>query len=150
MFQLMMAIMAIALSGVLAAATIYYGGPLFTGSATSGVAVALINGGEQIAAAQTFFNLNHASNARSVTDLGLHGSPFARRYVTAGWALTPTGSNAYVALNAKLAPKICDAVEDAGGVYDKTDTVVTDETVAAAFADEQFGCIGNYFVYSLM
>ena len=66
MFQLIVAVISIALVAVLAIASTYYGGTAFTQSQQKAQITALVNAGEQIAGANALYVTDWGQNALTV------------------------------------------------------------------------------------
>lgn len=104
MFQLIVAVISIALIAALAIASIFYGGDAFTKSSTKAQVTTLINQGQQIAGAAALFQTDHGTAATSIEDLDGTNFPLEAKYladvpngtkVTTG-AWTISGSNAVI------------------------------------------------------
>lgn len=100
MFQLIVAVISIALVAALAIASIYYGGAAFSNSSLRANVTTLVNGGQQISGAVTLYKTDFGgSNPRvtaaqgenaAVNDLTpnyLASMPGVAPFVTGGWSL---------------------------------------------------------------
>lgn len=104
MFQLIVAVISIALVAALALASIYYGGSAFNQGQLKAQVTTLINQAQQIVGANTLYKTdNGGSNAASVAALVptyLAVAPSAPSKITSGaWAIDTTAKTVYVPLN---------------------------------------------------
>lgn len=152
MFQLIVAIISIALIAALAAASIFYGGSAFTDSSLKANVTTLVNGGQQISGAQAIYKTDNAgAPALLLSDLTLDGeylaaAPTPANIASGPWSLSTDGTHAVINLTAGAgADKVCELVstqnngataagpaadaEVTGGTY----ACDTDGTTAASF-----------------
>lgn len=112
MFQLIVAVISIALVAALAIASIFYGGDAFTRSSERANVTALVNQAQQIAGAATLYKTDNAIDAPNVAALVsgeyLATVPSAPKLADEGdgWFLTP-GVDVRIELNTG-ATSICD------------------------------------------
>nr|WP_250808034.1 hypothetical protein [Neorhizobium tomejilense] len=140
MFQLIVAVIAIALVIALTLASIFYGGEAFTRSSLKANVAALVNQAQQISGAHTLYKTDFSANAPSVDELEAQGYlaeiPSAPRIVAvdgvtgdkAEWELefnTGVGSKDYVHIalptDAASFDPIAQAVSDNGAGQAVTD-----------------------------
>lgn len=148
MFQLIVAVISIALVAILAIASIYYGGAAFLSSSTKASVTTLVNGGQQIAGANALYKTNNSGNdVTDLTDLTpptgdyLNQLPALSGAATGAWAMDTitagTDVRAVVKVNAsddagKIA--ICNEAAKQAGQAAVT-ALPTDTTLSG-----QFGC----------
>jgi hypothetical protein len=129
MFQLIVAVIAIALVIALTLASIFYGGEAFTRSSLKANVAAMVNQAQQISAAHTLYKTDKAVSptnglAGLVPDY-LADEPVAPKIVeqvndaSVSWTLDTVNKIAYIELGAD-AQETCDAVAD-NGVGECTD-----------------------------
>lgn len=141
MFQLIVAVISIALVAVLAIASIYYGGTAFNQSQLKGQVTALVNAGQQVAGAQALFATDTGSKSADLSTLLYAGkylaSTPAKPAAAAAGAWATDGVTASIAIDLTGAPlaKFCEEVsKQAGG------TTTVDATLPIT---QQFGCVGD-------
>jgi hypothetical protein len=137
MFQLIVAVISIALVAALAIASIFYGGDAFTKSSEKAVVTTLINQGQQIAGAAALYKTDHGVAVAS-TDEVVDGS---HELVTEGYlAAAPAGAKVTTGnwyINADDARIEFDSAADVSSVCDE---------VARQGAG---GCDSGYFYFDL-
>jgi hypothetical protein len=148
-FQLIIAIIAIALVAVLAVASLYYGGTAFsTGSARAAASTA-VSQAQQISAADVLYqNDNAGKYAASVTDLVsgtyLQSEPKLPNNIGgAAWSLDPTSGMVFTTI---ANSEVCLQINKQNG----TDTTPTAASLdgagllaAMATASNQYGCFAD-------
>lgn len=178
MFNLIVAVISIALIAAMAAASIFYGGASFSSSTAKAQASTLVNNGQQISGGQQLYMIDNSGNRNSVNDMGAANGLVTLKYLQAvptppsgvtvapGWRVAATGEVAYIGLdtaitgqNVSAATTICTEVIAQGGGATQTSALT-----AASLTDDllvtgaQFGCVssgGNlnagsaWFVYRL-
>lgn len=124
MFQLIVAVISIALVAALAIASIYYGGSAFSKSSLRANVVTLVNGGQQIAGAQALYRTDFGADAGSMSQLTtpVNGvtylasvpgiSPIAS---AAGWSVLSNGDFAVIQLSAADTTEVCAEVARQAG-----------------------------------
>lgn len=144
MFQLIVAVISIALVAVLAIASIYYGGTAFNQSQMKGQVTALVNAGQQIAGAQALYSNDTGAKTAAIGDLTAAGkylssAPAKPSNATGGvWATD--GSVASITLDAGAGLTFCNEVQkQAGGTALADEAALTART--ALPADQQFSCV---------
>lgn len=152
MFQLIVAVISIALIAALALASIPYLGDAFNQGSLKGNVTTLINGGQQISGAQALYKTEHAGVTAkiledSVADAGdglvgagdyLTAVPGISGAATGEWGLNATGRLASVAVLASNVIEICaEADRQAGNDPISTPTATS---WAGAAPVSQFGC----------
>jgi hypothetical protein len=161
MFNLIVAVISIALIAAMAAASIFYGGAAFSQSTAQANASTLINNGQQISGAQQLYAIdNSGSKTTDITDLTgggyLQALPTAPSGVITGsaaWALdSDDGSIALISLNVSAgnnnkspAQEVCEEIATQGGASGiNAGTSVADTAISSADLDGatvQFGCL---------
>lgn len=146
MFSLIITIIAIALVAALAVASIYYGGDAMTKGTAKAAASTVINGAQQISAANTLYRTdNSGANAADVTTL------VSNNYLAAAPAL-PKGVNGSFALDTGSVllddfgnEEVCNKINETVGV--STAPTITPTNAGAPTAAElaaavtsQYGC----------
>jgi hypothetical protein len=173
MFNLIVAVISIALIAAMAGASLFYGGAAFTESTAAAKATTLVNSGAQIAGAQQLHMIDNSGTragatattvaASTLVPAYLQAAPTAPRDVAATnaeWRLEDGGKVAAIELDPAAASQVCvDAAEQGGIAYDGASTVSTAAAATIALADmttSQFGCIENsettpklFFVFAL-
>jgi len=154
MFQLIAAVISIALVAVLAIASTYYGGSAFTQAQQKAQITSLINTAEQIAGAYALYTTDWGLARLNVTTLvtGVSGNTYLASYpatdtaaVTGQWQTTSSYRNAIIPLaytGAQLT-KFCQAIAVQAGAK-----AFTSPGFVAALYDDlpsgvQFGCVGD-------
>jgi hypothetical protein len=151
MFQLIVAVISIALVAALAIASIYYGGEAFQKSSLKANVTTLVNGGQQIAGGQALYKTDHSGiSATDLDDLILDAD--GNQYLTAApgvsgaaagdWSLNTDGSVAVVAVNTAGTLEICnEAAKQAGEAeYAADQAALTALPATATEPTGQFGC----------
>ena len=146
MFQLIVAVISIALVAALAIASIYYGGEAFQKSSLKANVTTLVNGGQQIAGAQALYKTDHSgipSTAISTLVLDADGN----QYLTAApgvsgaaagdWTLNADGSIAVVDVNTAGTLEICNEAAKQAGEAVFADLAALDTVLSPV---GQFGC----------
>ena len=160
MFQLIVTIISIALIVALALASIFYGGTAFTNSAAKTAEAALVNGGQQIAAAEVLYqndNAGASSSSSSFADLApvyLQATPSLPTGVTGAWAQTTAHDFADVKIdvagNIATNATCVRVLHDNGGV---SGTSTGAGAVVSGLGAAQFGCVadstGVFFAYKI-
>jgi type II secretory pathway pseudopilin PulG len=150
MFQLIVSVIAIALFAVLAAASIYYGGPAFSNASAKGNVAALINAGQQIAGANALYKVDATTSAATISDLVsnyLSAIPTPPPFASGTWALDTTSTVAYIGPSANAKAQVCTEVGNQGGASAATQT--GSAPAAGDLPANQFGCVGDFFAYKL-
>jgi hypothetical protein len=162
MFNLIVAVISIALIAAMAAASIFYGGEAFSNSTAKAQASTLVNNGQQVSGAQQLHMIANSGNretviANLVTEEYLQALPTPpASAVLAGtnWALQSDGELGVIPLIEANHAAVCEAVVEQGGA-DVNDVLLDLTALVAADLGEnkQFGCIsddtGTSFVYKL-
>ncbi len=155
MFQLIVAVISIALVAILAIASIYYGGSAFQRSGMKAQVDALVNAGQQISGAQSLYLTDYgvpASDVPSLEATGANGTYLSAApaipAVSNGQAWSLVGasstSNGFAVLPFTVTDttQVCAAVATQGGdsktpqfyCSDTSGVAATDVTKAGAFA----------------
>lgn len=166
MFQIIVAVIAIALAAALAAASIFYGGSAFMSSTAKAQTTTMVNGAQQIAGAQALYRTDNAGawatdiNVDLVQGDYLQAVPTPPQIATGSWALSSDGMVSYIQINDANAGEICPEVANQNGgtashVVGSAWGTVGDEIEVPATA--QFVCVtddadpaeatGTYFAY---
>lgn len=153
MFNLIVAVISIALIAAMAAASIFYGGSAFGEGTAKAQASTLINNGQQISGGQQLYmidNSGNRANAISVLTGGgyLQAVPSAPATVIAAaavWQIDEVGRFAYIALDDdntgqqnSPAHTVCAEIEAQGGA-----TSAVSETLVDADTDTQYDNLGT-------
>lgn len=129
MFQLIVAVIAIALVIALTLASIFYGGEAFTRSSLKANVAAMVNQAQQISGAHTLYKTDFSKNAIDIDDLVaskyLAEKPVAPKIAKtvngapAEWSYEPANGGVYLTLGGTVS-ETCDAVAQngAGACYD--------------------------------
>ena len=168
MFNLIVSVIAIALSAALAAASIYYGGSAFTNSTAKANVTTLVNQGQQIAGAGALYKVDNAGTPpASLADLTqpddlatgtvnyLQASPVAPTFAQGAWETN--GSVAYVQIKASAVTNLCAEVEKQNGSLVQNSSQpwsIVDAKTRLDSASAQFSCQGSdpvasYFVFKM-
>lgn len=116
MFNLIVAVISIALIAAMAAASIFYGGSAFGSGTAQAQASTLINNGQQIGGAQQLYMIDNSGNRNATNDMTAANGLVAEDYLQAvptppanstgadatdigTWLVSADGTFAYVALN---------------------------------------------------
>jgi hypothetical protein len=168
MFNLIVAVISIALIAAMAAASIFYGGEAFSNSTAKAQASTLVNNGQQISGAQQLYMIDNSGNREDTIGDFVSGgylqalpTPPASA-VDAGdlWALNAAGDLGFIDLNDTNAPAVCEAIAEQGGANDigggglTAAATPTAAELSAVDANVQFGCLDTaggdvVFVYKL-
>lgn len=147
MFNLIVAIISISLIASMAAASIFYGGGVFSTSGAKADTNALVSQGQQIQGAQQLHMVSNSGVAETalsglVSEGYLKAEPAAPARIVepldgANWKIESADGRLYarVALAADQSPSLCKRVAEAGGLA----SVATAEDLMSSSA--QFGCI---------
>lgn len=164
MFNLIVAVISIALIAAMAAASIFYGGSAFGSGTAQAQASTLINNGQQISGAQQLYMIDNSGNrANAISVLNgtyLQALPTAPgAVVTADWEINSTGEYGFIALDDdndgqqnSPANTVCAELVAQGAVANVTGSTAVDgagiiagDTAAAAIdtalGEDQFGCV---------
>ena len=150
MFQLIVAVISIALVAALAIASIFYGGDAFNQGSLKANVTTLVNGGQQISGAQALYKTEHAGvSAKHLEEDATATPPVTADEVLVGeylnavpgisgaatgeWNLTTDGKIAHVPVLASNVDEICTEADRQAG-----NPVVTTWAETAPVA--QFGC----------
>jgi type II secretory pathway pseudopilin PulG len=145
MFQLIVAVISIALVAALAIASIFYGGEAFTKSSEKANVTALINQAQQISGAYQLYKTDFGNGASDVdalvTGKYLAAAPNPSKIATGVWEIDAATGRVTVDLTAASAPTLttgacAEVIRQAGGTVDATTGVGT------ALANAQFSCEG--------
>lgn len=145
MFQIIVAVIAIALAAALAAASIFYGGSAFLSSTAKAQTTTLINSAQQISGAQALYRTDNAgASANDIQDLVsnnyLQAVPTAPAVASDGtWTLTDDGSISYIEINSDNISEICAEVEKQNGGTDLGS--FTDAPALTDLTGTQFRCL---------
>lgn len=162
MFNLIVAVISIALIAAMAAASIFYGGTAFGSGTAQAQASTLINNGQQISGAQQLYMIDNSGNRNSVNDMTAANGLVTEGYLqavptapanstgsdatdTGTWLISANGEFAYIPLNtanggANTSPAatVCAEVISQVSATDNV-TIASDmATVAAATAAGTF------------
>lgn len=157
MFNLIVSVIAIALSAALAAASIYYGGTAFTNSTAKANVTTLVNQGQQIAGAGALYKVDNAGTApSSLADLTqpdnaaagvvnyLQAAPVAPVFAQGAWETN--GSVAYVQIKPTAVANLCLEVEKQNGSLVQNSSQpwsIADAAGRLNSASAQFACQGS-------
>lgn len=166
MFQLIVAVISIALIAALAGASIFYGGSAFSGSTAKANVSALINQGQQIGGAMALYRTdNGGANAGTIQALidgaYLQSAPAVPAVADTGaaWTLTTDGAFAYVKLAPDAAANTCaEVTAQNGGVAAEAEADLDDPALMEIGDSVPFNCLGDpeaepvedvYFAYRM-
>ncbi len=151
MFQLLVSVIAIALTSGLALASLHYGGSILSGATVKASVAALVNDGQQIGNAVVLAGLDDPF--QPITIDRIPSIPIPPRVAAAGarWQLDPAGI-AYIRLDPAASEKVCNEVQGQGGLDDSVSWADAPSAAAALkAAGTIFGCVGNgtdhYFAF---
>lgn len=156
MFQLIVAVISIALVAALAIASLYYGGQAFQKSSLKANVTTLVNGGQQVAGAQALYRTEHSGlSTTAINDLVtgeyLSALPSVPGIATGDWSIDASGDLAVVTVGGTDADKVAvcnEAAAQAGEADYAADvaalTALTDQTAPAG----QFGCMKTGSAYA--
>jgi hypothetical protein len=150
MFNLIVAVISIALIAAMAAASIFYGGEAFSNSTAKAQASTLVNNGQQISGAQQLYMIDN-SGVRA-TDIAtftadpfyLQALPTPPASVVADnevWALADSGAIAFIDLVDANAAAVCDSIEESGGLSSAVTANASTPLASELTGDAQFGCL---------
>lgn len=154
MFQLIISIVAVALTSTLAIASLHYGGSILSGAMVKTNVATLLNDGQQLSNAVVLDSLDNPYQPASIDRIP--SIPIPPRVAAAGatWQIDPAGL-AFIRLSQDAAPKVCAEVQSLGGVDEPSGWIDAAAAVSALkTAGRMFGCVGNaadasYFTYRL-
>jgi hypothetical protein len=168
MFNLIVAVISIALIAAMAAASIFYGGSAFGSGTAQAQASTLVNNGQQISGAQQLYMIDNSGNRNSVNDMtgtapdGLQTDGYLQAVPTppanstganatdlGTWLVSDDGTYAFIDLNtapagANISPAetVCSEVVDQGGQVVDSITLLTDGSSPNPLTgSSQFGCV---------
>lgn len=153
MFQLIVTVIAIALTSALALASFHYGGSILSGATVTTNVATLLNDAQQISNAVMLDQLDNPYQQISLDRIP--SIPIPPRVADDGatWQVDPIGI-AYIRLSQNASSKVCAQVQKMGGFKDQfgwNDASSAASTLRAA--GKVFGCVGNdgqaYFAYRL-
>ena len=127
MFQLIVAVIAIALVIALTLASIYYGGEAFTRSSLKANVAAMVNQAQQISGAHTLYKVDNAQDAGAIADLEgdyISSIPTAPEAIAnAAWTLNAVDDTVDVALTGDAAgnTEVCVEVAKSAGSCNATE-----------------------------
>lgn len=155
MFQLIVAVISIALIAALAIASIFYGGDAFTKSSEKANVTTLINQAQQIAGAAALYKTENGTavvtgaSATPITDLVSGGflaqTPTAGKVADGAWTIAAAGDGklyAVVPFKANAATELCRADDTATADVDETGEVLKQNGLCAV-ADNTAGTVSN-------
>ncbi len=158
MFQLIVAVISIALVAALAIASIYYGGSAFNKGSLRANVTTLVNAGQQISGAQALYKTDFGGAGSSIAGLVptyLSAAPSYSVIATnAGWNIVTvgTGAAAYdvaripLASDATARATVCDEVRKQAGSNGSPQFFCADTTGTALTTD---GVAGTEFNFKL-
>lgn len=153
MFNLIVSVVSIALTSILAVASLSYGGSILSASAVKANVAGLVNAGQQIGSAAVLASLDDPYSPLTLDRIP--NVPLPSRVAAAGatWQIDPAGL-AYIRLSRDASQKVCAEVQQMGGA--DVSLVWADPSSgvqALRAAGKPFGCVGNqgetYFSYRL-
>lgn len=159
MFNLIVAVISIALIAAMAAASIFYGGEAFSSSTAKAQASTLVNNGQQISGAQQLHQIANSGNREFVvTNLvaedylqALPTPPASAVEAGTLWTLQADGAIGVIAMSETNHTAVCDAIVEQGGA---DVTGIADLALLTADdlgVNKQFGCVtdgtNTSFVY---
>lgn len=162
MFNLIVAVISIALIAAMAAASIFYGGSAFGSGTAQAQASTLVNNGQQISGAQQLYMIDNSGNRADAISVltptylqAIPTPPEAVIETSAVWAVSDDGTFAFIRLDTdsegqqkSAAETVCEEVVAQGGA----DNVLLSSTLSGAstFGDggldlgnNQFACVIN-------
>jgi hypothetical protein len=159
MFNLIVAVISIALIAAMAAASIFYGGSAFSSGTAQAQATTLINNGQQIGGAQQLYMIDNSGNraeALSTLTSGayLQAAPtppsVAGGFVAPEWAINDDGKIATIAFtnpggNNSVSATICKELFNQGGATGTVPEtgIKAGAPTAALLGTDQFGCFSD-------
>lgn len=147
MFNLIVAVISIALIAAMAAASIFYGGAAFSSGTAQAQATTLINNGQQIGGAQQLHMIDNSGNRASVVatlQSGLYlqavpTPPSVAGGFAAPWEIADAGKIAVITFSTRaVADSICDEVLAQGGLDVVAGAGAT--PIATDLGTAQYGC----------
>jgi hypothetical protein len=168
MFNLIVAVISIALIAAMAAASIFYGGAAFGSGTAQAQASTLINNGQQISGAQQLYMIENSGNRNGVNLMTDPNGLVAQGYLQAvptppanstganatdigTWRVATNGTFAYVPLNTAQAgattspaASVCAELVSQGAAANITlaaATTLGDGSALPALGDRQFACV---------
>lgn len=151
MFQLIVAVISIALVAALAIASIYYGGTAFSKSSLRANVVTLVNGGQQIAGAQALYRTDKGADAPSIEALSVQPSAAGEvSYLTQIPGVSPIASGTWSIIEPVAGAGFYASVPlNSTGLADVTAEVNRQATGNTAVAGNQFFVSGSTFRFKL-
>lgn len=160
MFNLIVAVISIALIAAMAAASIFYGGEAFSESTAQAQASTLVNNGQQISGAQQLYMIDNSGvRAAAIADLTTNNylqaipTPPASVVDAGTWEIAGAGELAVIDLVAANATAVCASIGEQGGLATGTVTAAGAPVASDLTGDAQFGCLtdggGLIFAYKL-
>lgn len=164
MFNLIVAVISIALIAAMAAASIFYGGEAFSESTAQAQASTLVNNGQQISGAQQLHMIDNSGNRAAAVATLISGNylqaiptpPASAVDAADAWELADSGQLAFIDLVDANAATVCASIAEQGGLASGALAATATPTVAeleTADANAQFGCMNNgadyVFVYKM-
>jgi hypothetical protein len=160
MFNLIVAVISIALIAAMAAASIFYGGSAFSSGTAQAQATTLINNGQQIGGAQQLYMIDNSGNRAvalsTLTVVGgyLQAAPtppsVAGGFVAPEWAINDDGKIATIAFtnpggDNSVSATICKELFNQGGATGTVPEtgITTGAPTAASLGTDQFGCFSD-------
>lgn len=148
MFNLIVAVISIALIAAMAAASIFYGGAAFSSGTAQAQATTLINNGQQVSGAQQLYMIDNSGNrattlATLTTGGYLQAVPtppsVAGGFTAPGWAIDDDGRVAVITFETRaVANSICSEVASQGGIDVTAAAGAT--PVVGDLGTSQYGC----------
>jgi len=169
MFQLIVAVISIALIAALAIASIFYGGDAFTKSSEKANVTTLINQGQQIAGAAALYKTEHGvavatgAGETPIDDLVSGGflaqAPTAGKIADGAWNIAAASDGklyAVVAFKGTAAAELCRAddaatadVDETGEVLKQNGLCVTADSTAGTVSSTTDGTAATHFGFPL-
>lgn len=165
MFNLIVAVISIALIAAMAAASIFYGGSAFGEGTAKAQASTLINNGQQVSGAQQLYMIDNSGNRANDIDVLTGGgylqavpsAPATVIAASAAWKIDEVGRFAYIELDDdntgqqnSPAHTVCAEIEAQGGAVSAVNENLTDVDTdsqydnlsadLATITDDQFIC----------
>ena len=161
MFNLIVAVISIALIAAMAAASIFYGGSAFGEGTAKAQASTLINNGQQISGGQQLYMIDNSGNRANDIDVLTAGgylqavpsAPATVINTAAAWDVSTNGTFAFIRLDTdntgqQLSPAatVCAEIVAQGGADNVTLTGTLSQasafgTAGLTIGDDQFACI---------
>lgn len=137
MFQLIVAVISIALVAALAAASIFYGGTAFSGSTGKANVTSLINQGQQIAGAGALYRSDNsgipATDIATLVGDYLQSAPTPPAVAETAW--DTDGNIAWVELTSAAGESTCEEVTNQNGDVSPVGTAAFDADTPAESSD---------------